>query len=70
MARKKATWEPKLGVHRISNEQVDTDTEDTLIQRSFPVWTHDAPHIINKGEVDGEVSFSEEVKNRARLNRD
>lgn len=69
MARKKANWEPKLGVHRIENATTE-DVEDSLIQPSFEVWTHDAPHIINKGEVDGTVEFSEAVKERARRNRE
>ncbi|SFB73564.1 hypothetical protein SAMN05444422_101588 [Halobiforma haloterrestris] len=30
-------------------------------KRSKKVWTHTAPHYVNDGECDGEVSFSEEV---------
>lgn len=30
-------------------------------KRGKEVWTHTAPHYVNDGERDGEVSFSEEV---------
>lgn len=30
-------------------------------KRKKAIWYHTAPHHINDGEVDGEVSFSDEV---------
>lgn len=30
-------------------------------KRGKKVWTHTAPHYVNDGERDGEVSFSDEV---------
>ncbi|WP_222918727.1 hypothetical protein [Natrinema sp. SYSU A 869] len=30
-------------------------------KRDKEVWTHTAPHDINDGEIDGDISFSDEV---------
>ncbi|QLK26317.1 hypothetical protein HYG81_01445 [Natrinema zhouii] len=30
-------------------------------KRDREVWTHTAPHHINDGEIDGDISFSDEV---------
>ena len=39
-------WETKAGTDK---------------KRDKKVWTHTAPHYVNDGEVDGEVSFSDEL---------
>ena len=36
-------------------------TPGTEKKRGKKVWTHTAPHAVNDGEVDGDVSFSDEL---------
>ncbi|WP_129112832.1 hypothetical protein [Halegenticoccus tardaugens] len=76
---RKVNWRPRAGVERVKNARIvdaaaptdgeDDESDEPAEPRSFEVWTHSSPHIINDGEVDGDVSFDDELKERvlARL---